>query len=244
MVVINNKFIFFVIIEIFVKTSIISSFLFKGTFELSDSLKKDINTDIILLTTMLSFSFLLEYIGILCSFFMLIVYFKNYGLSFNDISELQRWKMNYIIYKIKLGNYIVLTIINLIITILCLTFLRINGQFEYVSVIIFYISFVSILKVSLIGLYFIYLSYIIVKYNRTVRTQIELNTIKIEFNLKKIQKNSIDELCCICLEQDSEYEWVELDCNHKFHENCIEPWLQKNNSCPICRSKEIPIQQN
>jgi len=27
-----------------------------------------------------------------------------------------------------------------------------------------------------------------------------------------------------------------LDCNHKFHINCIEEWSAKSNTCPICRS--------
>lgn len=251
MVTINSKFIFFVIMEIVFKTTIISSFLIKGTYELSDSLKNDNeNVNIILLSTLLSFAFLLEYIGIICSFSMLIIYFKNYGKHFEDISDLQKWKITFVIYKMKIFNYFLLTIINIIITILCLTFLRVNGQLEYVRIIIFYISFVSILKISLVSLYFIYLSYVILKHNRSLRRQVELNNIKIEFNFKKIERNQIDEPCCICLELDIQNpsnslnqlnQWIELDCKHKFHEICIEPWLQKNNSCPLCRNIEIPI---
>ena len=248
MVVINSKFIFFVIIEIVLKTSIISSFLIKGTYELTDSLKNDNkNTQIILLSTMLSLTFLLEYIGIVCSIGMLYMYIKNYGRRFEDIGELQRWKINFMVYKIKLLNYILLTVINIVITILCFTYLRLNGEFEYVGIIIFYISFVSILKISIIGLYFIYLTFIIFKHNRTIstsRTQIELNNVKIEFNLKKIEKDIVEEPCCICLELEKENQWIELDCKHTFHETCIEPWLQKNNSCPLCRSKERILENN
>lgn len=25
-------------------------------------------------------------------------------------------------------------------------------------------------------------------------------------------------------------------CNHIYHNNCIEEWLKKNNTCPICRT--------
>ena len=246
MVKINSKFIFFVIMEIALKTSIISSFFIKGSYELSDSLKKDSDDiNLILLTTMLSLTFLLEYISILCSTGMLYNYIKNYGKSFSDIGELQKWKIGYIIYKIKLFNYILLTLVNLTITILCLTFLRVNGKgYEYVELIVFYISFVSILKVSLIGLYFIYLSFVILKHNRSIRRNVELNNIKLEFNFKKIEKDYVKEACCICLELDAPNQWVELDCKHIFHETCIEPWLQKNNSCPLCRSKEIPVTTN
>ena len=32
-------------------------------------------------------------------------------------------------------------------------------------------------------------------------------------------------------------------CNHSFHEECINPWIMKNNHCPICsiRWKSIKI---
>ena len=36
-----------------------------------------------------------------------------------------------------------------------------------------------------------------------------------------------------CLE---ECKLIEIRCNHKFCENCITEWSNKNNSCPICRS--------
>ena len=28
-------------------------------------------------------------------------------------------------------------------------------------------------------------------------------------------------------------------CGHKFHDECIKPWLQLNNRCPICSSQYI-----
>jgi hypothetical protein len=44
--------------------------------------------------------------------------------------------------------------------------------------------------------------------------------------------------CCICQDQDklSNLQIVrKIKCNHSFHINCIEKWLSKNKSCPMCR---------
>ena len=43
--------------------------------------------------------------------------------------------------------------------------------------------------------------------------------------------------CLICLEEmETNQEY--LPCAHSFHGNCIIPWLQENDTCPICK---IPI---
>lgn len=47
--------------------------------------------------------------------------------------------------------------------------------------------------------------------------------------------------CAICQE---EFEigdlFVPLPCNethlHRFHKDCILPWLRRNNTCPVCRA--------
>lgn len=41
--------------------------------------------------------------------------------------------------------------------------------------------------------------------------------------------------CSICLDNISNSDVKELRCNHKFHRNCINIWLQDNNTCPLCR---------
>ncbi|XP_013383970.1 E3 ubiquitin-protein ligase RNF181-like [Lingula anatina] len=46
--------------------------------------------------------------------------------------------------------------------------------------------------------------------------------------------------CPICLVPYDEAEATkQLPCQHKFHPECILPWLQKTNSCPVCRY-ELP----
>lgn len=48
--------------------------------------------------------------------------------------------------------------------------------------------------------------------------------------------------CTICQVQMKKGQMIcRLPCNnevsHAFHKECIEPWLQSNNSCPNCRSE-------
>jgi hypothetical protein len=42
-------------------------------------------------------------------------------------------------------------------------------------------------------------------------------------------------ICAICHEklvlQDTQITY----CDHEFHHDCLEEWLTKNNSCPLCR---------
>jgi len=42
--------------------------------------------------------------------------------------------------------------------------------------------------------------------------------------------------CSICMENYEPGTRIKrLPCNHEFHPDCIIPWLETNNSCPICR---------
>ena len=46
--------------------------------------------------------------------------------------------------------------------------------------------------------------------------------------------------CCICLSEiNTGEQTVLLPCGHLFHWNCCFTWLNKNNTCPICRF-ELP----
>ena len=41
--------------------------------------------------------------------------------------------------------------------------------------------------------------------------------------------------CTICLLQYTEETKKATECQHIFHQECIDRWLQENNSCPLCR---------
>lgn len=46
----------------------------------------------------------------------------------------------------------------------------------------------------------------------------------------------LDEPCSICFENFSpRVMTIVLDCKHRFHTHCIIEWLQKEQTCPLCR---------
>ena len=55
-------------------------------------------------------------------------------------------------------------------------------------------------------------------------------------------------ICSICLEQINDKEinliTILLDCNHKYHQKCINKWLQyKKYTCPYCRNNIYGVQR-
>lgn len=44
-----------------------------------------------------------------------------------------------------------------------------------------------------------------------------------------------EEDCSICYETTKDSDIVKLKCEHIFHKKCIEQWVEKSGTCPLCR---------
>jgi len=47
--------------------------------------------------------------------------------------------------------------------------------------------------------------------------------------------------CPITLEQLSPSRTFETSCGHKFEEQALMAWIQKNHTCPVCREPLITV---
>ena len=53
---------------------------------------------------------------------------------------------------------------------------------------------------------------------------------------QEIEEVNEEVTCSICIEAfTSAQTHIILECNHKFHTDCIKQWLEKELNCPLCR---------
>ncbi|KAL0907178.1 hypothetical protein M5K25_025726 [Dendrobium thyrsiflorum] len=76
--------------------------------------------------------------------------------------------------------------------------------------------------------------------NATLRTWPKLTYVE----AKSLDRRTVDATCCsVCLvdyEEEGEEEDKALrllqECGHLFHAACVDPWLRRRRTCPVCRS--------
>ncbi len=73
------------------------------------------------------------------------------------------------------------------------------------------------------------------------RLGIQVNTeVKSEV---KPEEEEAKEICSVCLDDENCVD-CETSCSHNFHANCLSQWVNKNNSCPLCREKITSVNTN
>ncbi|TRY72584.1 hypothetical protein TCAL_17157 [Tigriopus californicus] len=57
-------------------------------------------------------------------------------------------------------------------------------------------------------------------------------------------KESSDMNCSICFDplSSGKHKLTMLDCYHEFHTDCLNQWLKKSRTCPICRKLALLFQ--
>lgn len=78
-------------------------------------------------------------------------------------------------------------------------------------------------------------------YNRRRRIRRSLNRVNIDsLNTVILRDRLQDNTCSVCLEEFKDDDiLVKLNCNHIFHKECLEPWLNNNTNCPMCRQNIV-----
>jgi len=177
------------------------------------------------------------YIGMIVAMFLSLLnsmryeyaHFKRYGTIFSSINEFEEWKNG--LYP---KSRILFSMIELVIKIVY--FARIFPPvcvFHNLCKIgesIFKIHAMAILMVYIIaGVCSTCLLCSIHTTDRAHRHQPISSPYLISVS------NNQNEECCICMDIGGTNAWSMLACGHKFHKDCILPWIQANHTCPICR---------
>ncbi|CAK9136193.1 unnamed protein product [Ilex paraguariensis] len=63
-----------------------------------------------------------------------------------------------------------------------------------------------------------------------------------EVRVKNKDATTTATCCSICLADYKGSDMLRLlpDCGHLFHLECVDPWLRRNPTCPVCRTSPIP----
>ena len=78
-----------------------------------------------------------------------------------------------------------------------------------------------------------------IKENNYFRDCKHINEVLKNYIYIKKDDEIIGKKCLICMDEfkHKEYKRILPGCKHYFHKKCIDKWLKKNSTCPICRQE-------
>ena len=220
MITINAKFIFPQILNIIFQVSVLSFFSFSI---ISNREEEGPIVDLLLAD---SFFY---YVELLCKISMVYNYLTHYNTTFRNILQLNNFKHSFFIFNFQKIASLLINFSNLLIC-LCTFVPMIYGGYKtfYVNICIYYILFTTAVKI----LIFVLLSIILI-FSHQQRNAI-LNEMYLNPNIIPVEKKEGD-VCCICLDENSNKEWGEILCAHRYHVEWISTWMSNHTTCPICR---------
>jgi len=138
--------------------------------------------------------------------------------------------------NIKSPKIIILDIINCLLIIDICYQITLNTQYTIIKII--YII-TTVILLTLIRIFTIQNRILInngaIQYDNTQVETTELSDIKLEDFIIEFKEEIVNEICPIC--QDTmESNYVKTNCNHYFHRDCIQDWLNVKIECPLCKN--------
>merc|ERR1712004_225369 len=68
-----------------------------------------------------------------------------------------------------------------------------------------------------------------------VASEAEVQRRRSALTIKKLTEKQKEDPCSICLDDHSDTAAFLPNCQHYFHQACMERWLEQKNSCPLCQ---------
>ena len=184
------------------------------------------------------------YVGLMLSFceqivaiFCLQRYIENTNMIFRDTFEFYTWEKKTFLPAIESTLFYIKTTVYLVISILTIRFFN---DIENIPFRIYLIQLIFQVVLTFA------LRFFKISFNPLIRDEVGNTMSSLENNIQRIEQiepvyeQKIEVLpndeCSICMDKNN-LIWVSLQCEHKFHEECIFKWIETNLSCPICRKQ-------
>ncbi|CDY28910.1 BnaA02g25660D [Brassica napus] len=76
--------------------------------------------------------------------------------------------------------------------------------------------------------------------NATSRLDVDLIITDLEGTNRPPTTEEENNMCIVCFGNYNQHNYLcTLTCGHSFHFACIDQWLRRNISCPICRESNL-----